>query len=393
MTDHLSFRVPNIGEEMDWASSLDFDIKGVYCESDAGLLSSERIGDALKLKQSNGINQARRNKYLMNKSAKAFGLNTVEQKLCKNLDEALEFARKLGLNRDTSSTENTRRCVVKPLRGVASEEVYLCDDLLEVEQAFNQVKGSQIYGSPHKTHKNVLVQEFAEGIEYAVDIVSRNGEHKVAALWKYDKRAVNGAPFVYHATMLADANTVEGKVACEYAMSALDAVQFKWGLSHVEVMVDTELNAKLIEINCRQHNTDFAPMTTVCIGYNALDMLLAAYFFDVPESNFPLDTKDERLDWDMLPKLPTPLLTGAIVHLVCHVEGEVMEVRGLDQIDQLSSVQALHLYPSFSVGNYVEKTIDIRSDSGFAHLINADEDEFFRDYNEILKIMPKMFLV
>ena len=32
---------------------------------------------------------------------------------------------------------------------------------------------------------------------YVVDSVSRAGEHKVVALWRYDKGDVNGAPFVY----------------------------------------------------------------------------------------------------------------------------------------------------------------------------------------------------
>ena len=48
----------------------------------------------------------------------------------------------------------------------------------------------------------VLVQEWIEGVEYAVDTVSRDGEHKVTAMWKYDKRPVNGGPFVYFCTEL-----------------------------------------------------------------------------------------------------------------------------------------------------------------------------------------------
>lgn len=48
----------------------------------------------------------------------------------------------------------------------------------------------------------VLVQEWIEGVEYAVDTVSRDGEHKVTAMWRYDKRPVNGGPFVYFCTEL-----------------------------------------------------------------------------------------------------------------------------------------------------------------------------------------------
>ena len=43
------------------------------------------------------------------------------------------------------------------------------------------------------------MQEYLEGTEYVVDTVSRDGEHKVAAVWEYDKRPVNNAAFVYFA--------------------------------------------------------------------------------------------------------------------------------------------------------------------------------------------------
>jgi hypothetical protein len=46
-------------------------------------------------------------------------------------------------------------------------------------------------------HEIVLVPEFAAGTEYTVDVVCRDGERKAAALWQYDKRAANGALFVY----------------------------------------------------------------------------------------------------------------------------------------------------------------------------------------------------
>ena len=41
--------------------------------------------------------------------------------------------------------------------------------------------------APGATAGNVLMQEFVEGDEWVVDMVSRNGEHKALALWKYDK--------------------------------------------------------------------------------------------------------------------------------------------------------------------------------------------------------------
>jgi hypothetical protein len=281
--------------------------------------------------------------------------------------------------------------VVKPLRGVASDDVHLCSNLPSLRKAFHKILNSPIFGSPKEAkHEQVLVQEFANGIEYAVDVVCRDGERKVAALWRYDKRAINGAPFVYYATELASISdeSVEQEV-CSYVFKALDALGVRWGLSHVEVIVGTsrtgEMLIRLVEVNCRQHNTDFMPLTNACMGYNALDMVLVAYLGD---AKGPL--------WDSIPALPTTNAYGAIVHFVGHVEGIISRIRFevLEEIEDLPSVMDLHVYPQFmEVGNPISKTIDIRSDTGWAHIMNDDESEFRGDYSRIVELMKDMFEV
>jgi len=376
-------------------------------------------------------NEARRNKFTMNKCAAEYGLRTTRQKMCATLEEAINFAKELGLSGkpiDTdNATESTRTetsqnssidqefnsgllgsatnisnelsltgsyCVIKPYRGVASDDVFFCQNIDAVEHAFQKVHGSTVFGSTiaGEKHESVLVQEFAAGTEYALDIVSKAGEHKCAVLWRYDKRAVNGAPFVYHATEIVDALTPQGQVICEYAKKALDALGIKWGISHTEIIVNEE-GPRLVEVNCRQHNTDFVPLTTACVGYNALDMLLSAYLGDEPD--LPPDKEDMRLVWSNLPDLPVSRAYGAIVHLVCHVEGVIVEVHEnvIEEIKCLPSVVAIEVYPEFSVGSHVERTINIRSDSGWVHLISDDEDQFQQDYNQIVELMPLMFSV
>jgi hypothetical protein len=289
-------------------------------------------------------------------------------------------------------------CVVKPIRGVASDDVYLCQDLEQVKKAFERIHESPVFGATQgETNDAVLVQEFATGTEYAVDIVSKAGEHKVAALWRYDKRPMNGAPFVYHATEVVDADTTVGRAVCQYAMQSLDALGVHWGTSHVEVIApdgDESSSPRLVEVNCRQHNTDFAPLTSACMGYNALDMLLAAYLGDATE--FPPDTEHMRLKWDTLPDLPVTRAYGAIVHLVSHVEGTITGVNqdAMEEIEHMESVLNMDIYPQFlKIGNHVSKTVDIRSDAGAIHIMNDDEEQFQRDYERIVELMPDLFPV
>jgi len=430
ITEHASSRAPRDDDVENWIQKVPFDIVGIVCESDSGLGDAEKLGVVLGLFPSrhDGFNEARRDKFLMNECMSEHGMRVVRQKLCTTVEDAVNFASELGVSDENSNVEdggdtipeNPQRnmdafnsgtlgmasntpselsligkyCIVKPCRGVASDGVEFCPDLDAVRQAFDRIRDTSVFGSTKRGEKNeaVLVQEFAAGTEYVLDIVSKAGEHKCAALWRYDKRSVNGSPFVYFATEIIDAHNPTGQAICEYAMKALDALGVKWGMSHNEFIVDKD-GPRLVEVNCRQHNTDFAPLTSACMGYNALDMLLSAYLGDAPD--LPLDTADMRLNWDDLPVVPEVGAFGAVVHLVCHVEGIIIDVHDevIEEIRGLPSVVAMEVYPEFSVGNNVEKTINIRSDSGWVHIINDDEEQFQQDYNRIVDLMPLMFSV
>ena len=52
------------------------------------------------------------------------------------------------------------------------------------------------------------MQDYIEGEEFVVDSVSSNAEHKIVALWKYDKRlSQDGESFLYYSTeLLREAN-------------------------------------------------------------------------------------------------------------------------------------------------------------------------------------------
>ncbi|KAL9182807.1 hypothetical protein ACHAXT_004086 [Thalassiosira profunda] len=391
-TDHLSSRMPDLDDKEDvaaWSALLppSLDVCGIYCESDSGLDDAERLGVAVGVKCHDGINAARRDKFLMNEAAAKAGLDVVKQRSCQTLEEAEKFARKLGLGEDKAGT----LVVVKPLRGVASDDVHLCSDLPSLRIAFTKVLGSPVFGSSTAAkHHQVLVQEFAIGVEYAVDVVCKDGERKAAALWRYEKRAVNGAPFVYFATELVSANDEEGigKAVCEYIFDALEALGIRWGLSHVEVIAEAspetgKIRVRLVEVNCRQHNTDFMPLCNACVGYNALDLVLAAHLGD----------SEESIQWNAIPVLPTTRAKGAIIHFVSHVEGTISRIRYdvLEEIDSLPSVMDMLVYPQFlEVGSRIEKTVDIRSDTGWAHLMNDDEDEFRRDYARLVELQKEM---
>jgi hypothetical protein len=202
-------RMPTTLEEVDeWKRRLGgVELVGLFCESDSGLADAElgRSRLAVTCQDEPAILEARRNKYLMNEMVGKSGLQVVKQCLCQSKEQAQTFAKEL--------LSTSGRVVVKPIRGVASESVYLCEDLDQVKDAWNNITSTNVFGTQEQ-HSSCLVQEFLDGTEYALDVVSRDGSHKVAAIWKYDKRPANGAAFCYFKTELIDS-------ACDPACQAI----------------------------------------------------------------------------------------------------------------------------------------------------------------------------
>ena len=382
--------LPDDGHFQDWEQSLeDFELVAISCESESGLGDAELLADKLNLTCHNGFNEARRNKYQMIETVREAGLKVVQQRLCGEAEEALSFAEEIGVQ----SVEGEKWVVVKPVRGVASDGVHLCKNLSSVKEAFDNIHGSPIFGAPWEQHDTVLVQEFAVGQEFAVDIVCKDGEKKIAAIWIYDKRPANGAPFVYFATRIYDGD--QSSVLYNYLSKALDALDIRWGLSHNEVIVTND-GPRLVEINCRQHNMDFIPLVMGCLGYNAFDMLLAAYLGGKSEGSYPAETANLRLDWGYLAPIPTKRMDAAMVHLSCFVDGKLLSINesALMEIQQMESVLDLEIYGFFlERGNQLKKTVDIRTDCGWVQMVNPDSEAFARDYDRIIELMPTFFEV
>jgi biotin carboxylase len=129
---------------------------------------------------------ARRDKYLMGETLRKAGVRAVKQLKTSSLEDIETF-----LNQEARG-----KCVVlKPVDSAGSDDVALCSTFEEAKQAFQRIIGKiNVLGI---TNTSVLIQEYLEGDEYVVDSVSHHGTHKVTTIWKYDKRRVNNAAFVY----------------------------------------------------------------------------------------------------------------------------------------------------------------------------------------------------
>jgi biotin carboxylase len=205
--------------------------------------AAERLQVALGL-PGNGFSPHLRSKYAVNEALRKEGLEITRQFLAANWASAVDFI--------DDVLPKKSFVVVKPARGVASDGVFLCGNKDEAKRAFDELIGKNTYGGG--TNDHVLIQEFADGTEYAVDSVSHDGVTKVLAVWKYSKVSVNDAPFVYQCTELLSYSNPEEEeevgTVSEYVVKALQAVNLRYGPSHTELKKTTN-GLRLIEINPR----------------------------------------------------------------------------------------------------------------------------------------------
>ncbi len=315
------WRSPAAGQEVEWAAQMPFKkVAFILSESDVGTATAERLQVALGVRGS-GVNPARRNKYLTNLALKARGAGeksaphqrwnsvcvystctddstpphptqtpaSTRQLLTGDWAEAERFLTKLQHDQQQhqlAADTGVPFAVVKPVRGAASGDVYVCMTMAEAKAAFDAILNAPTYGGG--LNEAVLVQEYVRGQEWAVDTVSRDGEAKVLAVWRYDKRRANGAPCVYFGTWLeaAPPGSKARRVADYAVKEVLPALGVAWGPTHTEVIMREEGSSGsaaaaggpvVVECNCRWHLCNFLPCTDACLGTNAVDATLDAF--------------------------------------------------------------------------------------------------------------------
>lgn len=247
---------------------------GVIAGAETGVLLADKLSEHFKL-TTNGTSgsAARRNKYLMGEKVRAAGLRAVIQRSATKWAQIEEFVT-TELVPDKSTPF---RVIVKPVESAGSDDVALCKSMDEVKRAFGNIQG-KINGLGLE-NASTLVQEYLEGTEYVVDTVSRDGRHKVVAVWEYDKRAVNGTPFVYYGVLLrAAAGPVLTPIA-DYVLRVLDALDIRHGPAHAEVKF-VRGEPCLVEIGARCHGGEgsYLPIVNPCVGYNHVEAALDSYF-------------------------------------------------------------------------------------------------------------------
>lgn len=327
----------------------------VGCET--GVKLADALSQELGLR-TNGTEINRRDKSVQQKCVKSAGMRAVREAVGTEWSAMEAFA-----------NSETFPVVVKPVESAGSEGVKLCKSKEDAKEHFNLLMNSQ--RKVGSVGAAVLVQEYLQGKEYVCDHVSRDGVHKTVMVWVYDKRACNGADFVYFGMVPVPAESEIGKTVIAYTRGVLDALGIKNGATHGEVMM-TQDGPCLVEMNSRLHGGDgtWAPLARALTGgYSQVDADIDAFL-------------DEKAFEAMPHAPPTPFAaSGQEVILVSMFRGRVISTPGFDKIAKLRSFDSIE--SDVVPGSLVEPSIDLFTGLGSVFLMHDDPEVMAADLDII----------
>lgn len=311
------------------------------------------------------LSAARRDKYEMIEALRRAGVRCAEQGKFDHPEAAVAWAERLG----------DYPVVVKPLAGSGSVDVEICSDAEQVRKAAEAVLGSEtMYG---ETNRDVLIQSYLAGTEYAVDIVSCEGRRYLGGVWATFKEKV-GTRLVYDRKVLLASDRSPVPEIASYLDAALAALDIRFGPAHAEVIL-TPRGPTLVEVGARLSGSEHPGYHDLSTGANQAD--LTALVHCRPQ---------EFLD-RYAGRAYTRLREAAVCY--CATRGGGI-VRGIDQavVEEIRGLDTVYeLQVKYREGDLVRPTVDLVGSTMKAFLAGEHGDDVQRDHRRLQRLQDHVY--
>ena len=363
-------KVRTLHEERDYEKTL-AEIRAlkpilVVAGSENGVVLAMRLSSDLGLPGNPYENHLKLvSKKRMQEALKEYGIRCIRGREVSTEEEALAWYREIG----------TEDVVVKPIRGAGSENVYLCHGSDQMLNAFRESLGKGNSFASGGT--SVLIQERIFGTEYVVNTLSCKGKHRLASMWRYEKKRISEGNNAYVGAISVKRLTSEQEQLVRYAYQVLEALQVQYGPVHGEYMIDKN-GPVLIEVNCRVMGANMpGKFIQLIFGHHETDAALDSYL------------NPHKFEMDRL-KPYRPARVGIIKFFYS------TEAYALRSSPIVMLLPHLKSYFSGRVKNAgmneeVNKTTNLENKIGTAYLVHNDESIVMWDYEKLCRMESEYF--
>ena len=299
---------------------------------------------------------ARCNKWAMAKAVAVAGVPHLRQLCSADADEIRKWLADTGLA-DSD-------LVVKPPNSGGTDDVHLVpaggdwESLLD--RMVTQVNHLGLVNGA------ILIQEFAEGHEYLIDSYSVDGKHGLVDVCRYTKLRSGDRIGIYDRVDFLHPDHPDVAVIWPYVLQVLDALGFRNGCGHAEVML-TPNGPRLIEIAERPAGGGHQLISKLATGDNHILRTVAHRVRGEFKENY---------------------------ELLAHLSGVFISApragiwRNAEIFDHIVDELPTCVDRNFpkGTGDYVEKTDDLSSFLAWATLMGPDEDAINADHRRLKEL-------
>jgi len=339
-----------------------YDIGVVLNGQDSGLELADALGDALAIPWRNPLSTsaARRDKFLMADTVRRAGLRAPRQFRSTSPREVVEWARTQSLP-----------LVLKPTRSAGVAGVKVCRSIEQVQAAADAILAMPSYFN--EANEAIVAQSYLEGQEYIVDSVSFDGRHKLVSLWQVDRDRSHSPRL--EKMVVVDHNDAKYRPLIDYAFQVLDALDMRYGPSHLEIM-DTAEGPSLVELNARLHGSLDPRLTTAVTGRSHVSVTVEAFL---------------NPDRFMRTLAEPDTFSGFCGHvlLLSSRAGELRRDFIWDSIRRLPSFVSLKQW--VEQGQRIQVTTDLRTAMGVVGLYGPDAQTVLSDWQQVRALEAAFF--
>lgn len=219
--------------------------------------------------------------------------------------------------------------IVKPTDRSGSRGVTKVENIEKVNEAIDKALNCSMKG-------RVIVEEFIEGREFSVEMISYNGDHEFLAI---TDKVTTGEPYFVEIEHHQPAYISEGikKIIIETIKKALDVLGITNGASHSEVLLTSNKEIRIVEITGRMGGdligSHLVPITT---GFDFLKAII-----QISLNKYQVINKFNKV-----------MCAG--VYYVLPKPGLIKKI--IDYSSEIESVR--EVIPILQVGDLVHKVID-----------------------------------
>lgn len=308
------------------------------------------------------LRDARRDKWEMAKAIAAAGIPRLRSTFSADADEIAAWIRDNDLS--------DRELVVKPANSAATDEIHLVPAGSDLwRELLTRMTGAvNLIG---QVNQGVLVQEFAPGNEFLVDSYSVDGKHGLVDVCRYTKLRKGDRIGIYDRVDFLAPDDEETRVVWDYTQRVLDALGFRNGCGHAEIMLTPD-GPRLIEIAERPAGGGHQVISELATG-----------------SNHILRTVQHRVNGRFFESYELKQhLCG--VFISAPADGVLRNVEIFDEVDQLPCF----LDKNFPKGNgeWVPSTTNLTNFLAWVVLVAPDEESINVDYRRIKELEKRIVI-